>query len=315
MRKTVLMLAALLAAPHASAYTQVIAFGDSLSDTGHFYAATFGLYPPAPAYDNGRFSNGPVAVEYLADALNVPLTSLAWGGATTGDTNYAGIAFGIPGLPGLAQQIDGYTASLGGGGADADALHVVFAGGNDFFLAEQFPLLYPGGPQAVINTAMLNLADAVQTLESAGARHILVPNLPDFDGWGDEYALALDTLLTDLENTAGFDATLYTTDVYGLFNSLLADPLSHGFTHIATPCVSTTSLIPPVISVCSGDLATQNEYILWDDTHPTTAVHALLGEAMASAVTPVPEPQTYALFGAGLALVVAAARGRLTRHA
>jgi len=45
-----------VAAP-ATPFSQIIAFGDSLTDTGRFYALT-GL-PPAP-YQEGRFSNGPL---------------------------------------------------------------------------------------------------------------------------------------------------------------------------------------------------------------------------------------------------------------
>ena len=48
--------------------TQIVAFGDSLIDTGNVFAATG--QPPAPYYD-GRFSNGPVWVEYLAGRLGI----------------------------------------------------------------------------------------------------------------------------------------------------------------------------------------------------------------------------------------------------
>ena len=70
----------------AGVFTAVIAYGDSLSDNGNLYAATG--YPPYP-YWNGRFSNGPVTVEYLANSLHSPLLDFAWGGATTGVGNVA----------------------------------------------------------------------------------------------------------------------------------------------------------------------------------------------------------------------------------
>jgi len=61
----------------AQAYSQVVAFGDSLSDTGNLLARLqpFGLTVPNVPYVDGRFSNGPVAVEVMADALGVTLTS------------------------------------------------------------------------------------------------------------------------------------------------------------------------------------------------------------------------------------------------
>ena len=53
---------------HAQA-SEIITFGDSLVDTGNFSLATGGAIPPAPLYFNGRFSNGPVWVEQLANQL------------------------------------------------------------------------------------------------------------------------------------------------------------------------------------------------------------------------------------------------------
>ena len=49
----------------AALYTGLYAFGDSLTDTGNTSLASGGA-SPGPAYFNGRYSNGPVWVEYLA---------------------------------------------------------------------------------------------------------------------------------------------------------------------------------------------------------------------------------------------------------
>ena len=85
----VLALGMLAPAPARAGLTQIVAFGDSLIDTGNLFAATG--QPPAPYFD-GRFSNGPVWVEYLAGRLGIapPTPSLtggtdyAWAGAETG---------------------------------------------------------------------------------------------------------------------------------------------------------------------------------------------------------------------------------------
>ena len=68
----------------AGTFSNVFVYGDSLSDTGNIYAATGGTIPLSPPYYNGRFSNGILADEYLANALHAPLTNFAWGSATTG---------------------------------------------------------------------------------------------------------------------------------------------------------------------------------------------------------------------------------------
>lgn len=50
-------------------------FGDSLSDTGNLFQKTAGLLPPSPLYFNGRFSNGALSVEQLAQSLGLSLSS------------------------------------------------------------------------------------------------------------------------------------------------------------------------------------------------------------------------------------------------
>src|SRR5271157_6028524 len=60
--------------------TGIVAFGDSLSDTGNTYLAIG--YPPSPPYYQGHYCNGPIWLEYLAAQLVVaaPTPSLLAGG-------------------------------------------------------------------------------------------------------------------------------------------------------------------------------------------------------------------------------------------
>ncbi|MEO1069836.1 MAG: SGNH/GDSL hydrolase family protein, partial [Cyanobacteria bacterium J06638_6] len=114
-------------------------FGDSLSDPGNLFALT-GFFPPPP-YDQGRFSNGDLWVDYLADDIGLDsnlIQNFAFGGATTGRDNGLDALFesltGVdPELPGLADQIDAYVAGLGDGPADPDDLYVLWAGANNLF--------------------------------------------------------------------------------------------------------------------------------------------------------------------------------------
>ncbi len=97
----------------AGAYSNVFVYGDSLSDLGNIYAVTGGTIPQSPPYYMGRFSNGPLAAEYLANTLHTPLTSFAWGGATTGIGNSGDggtqTSLGAFGLPGMLPQVAGIT--------------------------------------------------------------------------------------------------------------------------------------------------------------------------------------------------------------
>ena len=58
--------------------------------------------------------------------------------------------------------------------ADPDALYTVWAGPNDMFLIED-----PAQAPAIIQQAVENLGTAIVGLYGMGARHILVPNMPD----------------------------------------------------------------------------------------------------------------------------------------
>ncbi|MHC5830296.1 MAG: SGNH/GDSL hydrolase family protein, partial [Nostoc sp.] len=63
----------------AASFDQLYVFGDSLSDTGNIYNATYATgkpYPASPPYFEGRFSDGPIWVDYLGDQLGLKPTLL-----------------------------------------------------------------------------------------------------------------------------------------------------------------------------------------------------------------------------------------------
>ncbi|KAG2485156.1 hypothetical protein HYH03_016046 [Edaphochlamys debaryana] len=91
--------------------TELVVFGDSLSDTGNMFRITNGQVPTPEAYWRGRFSNGPVWVDLLARGLGASsVSNYAVGGATAcGGRNI---------LPSLGQQV---TQFLSGQAAGASA--------------------------------------------------------------------------------------------------------------------------------------------------------------------------------------------------
>ena len=77
-----ILLTLLLLARSGGAFTALYVFGDSLSDTGRSPAT------PSTNYFNGRFSNGPLWVEYLSADLGIPYNpsnNFAVSGTTTAD--------------------------------------------------------------------------------------------------------------------------------------------------------------------------------------------------------------------------------------
>ena len=65
---------------------QIIFFGDSLTDDGNLYEASYKIMPKSPTYYLGRFSNGPVwaekVSEYLQNKYQIQSENFAVGGAT-----------------------------------------------------------------------------------------------------------------------------------------------------------------------------------------------------------------------------------------
>jgi phospholipase/lecithinase/hemolysin len=193
-----LPLTAAAAAP-APKYDSLYVFGDSLADNGNVFLTSKALsLDPAPppsvsphrTYFNGRFSNGPVGVEYLWQLLSgqapgspkglKPFLAAPILGAT-GAVNFAFGGTGTPYLdqtpgglwaPGLKGQIELFRAALRGRKPSKRALYVISTAANDYRL-DAFNQPMP--PPDVVQ----NIADAVTTLYRLGARDVMVLNLPD----------------------------------------------------------------------------------------------------------------------------------------
>jgi phospholipase/lecithinase/hemolysin len=166
----------------AASFNQLYVFGDSLSDPGNVYNATLQTFPPSPPYFEGRFSDGPLWVDYLGDQLGLKPTLLttipstpptqginfAFGGASSG---FGNAVVPNPSLPGVLQQVLGFAGTLQANNqtANPDALYTLWGAGNDFLF------LNPEDS----TTPISNISLALNTLVGAGAKNILVFNLSD----------------------------------------------------------------------------------------------------------------------------------------
>lgn len=161
-------------------YSQLIAFGDGLTDQGRWGTLTNNRYPPSPPFHGGRWTNGPVWTEVLAEKLGIPLKpelNFALGGATTGPYNInEGLRTALQldstvRLMGMLAQVEHYLAS---GSVDTAALHILWAGGHDIgsFLDYGQPDLNAYPPSANYRAAALKLADA-------GVKAMLLGDMPD----------------------------------------------------------------------------------------------------------------------------------------
>ncbi|HEY0792952.1 MAG TPA: SGNH/GDSL hydrolase family protein [Chthoniobacterales bacterium] len=250
-------------------YDQLVVFGDSLSDTGNTFAAA-GL--PQPPYYDGRWTNGPNWVDYFAPMAGLP--------TPTAYLRYRGTNFAVGGATSeyAAGEIATYVA-VSGGYINPNNLYVLWIGANDFRagLTAQQTLQF-------IQTELVSL-----TL--AGAKHIIVVNVPDISLTPDVRAAGgatiaaakqfVTTVDVGLQNNLPYLGLVLGTnialvDVNLLFNELVYNPAAFGFAN------STGSAFNPNTGQV---LPSPDLYVFWDGFHPTTYAHRLAAITILTGLT------------------------------
>jgi len=274
---------ALAAAGEAGAlpYSQLIAFGDSYTDTGNA----------------GRSADGLLWVEYLAQHLGLgggPAPSSA------GGTNYAvGGATALSPSPNhLRSQLSRFSAASPV--ADPDALYAISIGFNDIQFAAQVDDIQLHA-QSIVDT----IESSMQTLWNAGARHFLVPTAWDYattpvaqfrprevrEKLGDLSLVFKEKLEAMLD---AFQAPVHRMDAYGLSQEIEGGAWMLGFTEGR-------------YGYC-GDRPDCTGFVWKDQIHPSSAVHEILAEEAYQGIIEqlgavVPEPGSGLLTGLGLVLL------------
>jgi outer membrane lipase/esterase len=281
-------------------FDQTVFFGDSLTDSGFYQPVLVATYGPSAAVA-ARFTTNPglVWAEFLADYYGTDATP-AWQltptgiAAGSGDDFAAGGATVSPGpgyppapyftqyAPSLTTQVGAYLAA-NGGQANPDALYTVWGGANDLF----FHLAGATSQDQFLGAAGAEV-NLVGQLESAGARYVLVPTMPDVGKtpFGLSQGAAGSAGLTQL--SAGYNATLFgglqaaglrviPLNVFSFLNELTADPGTFGLANVTTPACGAASALGCTPANFTDPSAAQT-YAFADGVHPTTASHALLAQ-------------------------------------
>jgi len=255
----------------------IYVFGDSLSDNGNLFSATGGLAPPSPPYFDGRFSNGPVWVEYLDDMLpRAALNDFAFGGAYSDFRNE-----NAPSLPGVLTQVAAFL------GTNPQFNHrdlcIVWSGANNYIFE---PI--GSNPSTIVDDVSI----AIHQLAGAGCQSFLIPNLPNIGESPFGIANGLQGVLTPkiethnselaeevdfLREELGIEIILLNVNI--LFGRTLAGQL--GFVNSTVPCLVTIAGGPTPTGACPVDDTGQIERVapgtlFMDGVHPTTAAHRLI---------------------------------------
>ncbi|VVQ15477.1 Thermolabile hemolysin [Pseudomonas fluorescens] len=273
-------------------YDHLYAFGDSYSDNGAGQTFTRTLATqkvkdaqelPGSLYWQGRWSNGPTAVENLAHALKTPLTDYGIGGAKSGNGNYYAWMESSRNT-GVLGQIADHLKAAKTHKADPNSLYFIFISANDFFEWADFS--HPESIDVLSQNSVANIQKATETLIGAGAKHVMVVGTTDLSHVpavvqgnqiknATEYQQRLEkklpAVLTTLAKSHHISIDYF--DHLAFSNKLRAAPDVAGLKDLDTPCQAT---YPDVKPVCENP----DSHYYWDEWHPTRKVHTLAAEAM-----------------------------------
>ncbi|EMQ2876391.1 SGNH/GDSL hydrolase family protein [Vibrio navarrensis] len=266
----------------ADQINKMVAFGDSLSDTGNIFNAAMWRFPNPHTWFLGHFSNGFVWTEYIAQEKKLPLYNWAVGGAA-GSNQYIA-------LTGVGDQVSSYLtyAKMAKNYKPANTLFTLEFGLNDFMNYNR-----------EVADVQADFASALARLTDAGAQNIMLMTLPDATkapqfkySTADEIATVRAKILefndfikaqAALYILQGYNITLY--DTYTLFEQLTTNPQQHGFVNASDAClnINRSSAADYLYShsltnECAAH--SSDKYVFWGVTHPTTAVHKYIADKM-----------------------------------
>lgn len=291
----------------AQVFSKVVSFGDSLTDAGN--VGTLNGLPPDSSFTTNP---DPVYAQVLSSLLGLgsqsnisPLipgsngSNYAYGGACAisngAATQVPGLPFNCVNSPGsfsLTNQIYSHLSS-NGGVADPNALYTYWAGANDVLSGAYYAGLYsnPAIAQAWAGQAGATAIGQIKALQNAGARTIVVFNLPDLGltpmniGTSNQTGATALSVIYNAQFNGGL-ATLndgiVAINTWAIINEVKANPSAYGFTNTTgTACpAGTSSLLCGPASMGYPYQPSSATYLFADGIHPSGRAHILLANVV-----------------------------------
>jgi outer membrane lipase/esterase len=299
----------------SQALNQFIGFGDSSIDSGYyrslaspgggatfnsFWAAAVAAGAGAPTTSPGLMNSQALAARFGLSALPADQggSNYATSGAknvTVNNAQTGGFGAAIP----TDTQISDYLAA-NGGRANANGLYLISSGGNDvsFATGGSGTGPFPSNPQAYLVSAANSLASSVASLQAAGARYIVVPDLPFSFPTGNSAANVTqraDRLLysqTLWNSLAANGVNFIPADQNAMRLAIASNPALFGLQFIGTgpgqpACTQPAGVTTAWALLCSSNPAAPSHlvtpdadqtHLFADDQHYTTAGQKILAD-------------------------------------
>ncbi|HET9241384.1 MAG TPA: SGNH/GDSL hydrolase family protein [Oligoflexus sp.] len=296
---------------YAGDFSRLYVFGDSLSDAGNLHIALLqqgigGLpgeysksFYPIPL---GRASNGPVAMEYVANQLGLQALPSFLGG-----TNYAFIgakaqmdhdAFPFD-FPAQVYALAGKLQASGAGLQESD-LVTVMIGANDIRSAIETVAVTQNMADAEqqIDQAIASVRQQLGFLRSLGARNWLLVNAPELEAspyiqelmaqihpsakkqvkeLTKRFNTQFEKLVRELELQGSGQVRFF--DIYHEAHVIQATSFAAGFTNRTDTCWSQAD---GYVNGCS--VAASFDYFYFDNFHPSTRIHKQVADRILEAL-------------------------------
>jgi phospholipase/lecithinase/hemolysin len=297
----------------APAFSQIVIFGDSLSDTGNVRDRTNSKSGGTVQYPSGTFNysdgswtnssdTNPSSATYAGvwheqlarTFLKIPAatyslgggTDYAFGGATTNNGTHTETVVSPPffgdvtiTIDDMGRQMDDYLASHL---VDPNALYVVWGGGNDLFNDDSSANVTATAARA---TALMN------RLANAGAKYIMVPNIPPL-GLIPEYAgdpakqRSLSAAAAQYRDQLSADLAAALSNLASLGKNPTLYPVDVWTNTIRVTTYPSRYGFTDISRSSQGNSsANPDHYLFWDKKHPTTAGHYQTAKGANDALT------------------------------
>lgn len=285
----------------AQPISKLVVFGDSLSDNGNSYEYSHHSKPPDVLYYHGRFSNGPIWIDYVAKTLfpneaSQHLLNYAFGGA--------GVLHSREQAFTLSQEVDSYLLTHQAR-SESHTWFVLWMGANDY-------LIHPDSSVTTVNSVIMEMERNLLRLMAHGAQHFMIIGLPDLGLSPFAHELELQKQLSAVSHEHNHilmariaklqhlhpKLDWHFVDVNQTFVSIIASPKRYGFAHTEKRCFEPGSnqtnkhptgpnaWLQAAVTWQRAQNAKRNcgDYVFFDQFHPTTHVHQIFAQQFIKAL-------------------------------